>query len=68
MANEISVDPELIQQVYKQKLSEATEQVILLTAAATQFQNQVAELTREVETLKAQMTRDAEGSPEPSDS
>jgi hypothetical protein len=39
--NSFEVDPELLQRVYKQRLAEATEQNLLLTAAATQLQNQL---------------------------
>lgn len=54
MANEVNVDPSLVNQAYKQLLADSQGQVAFLQAAATQLQNEVHGLTRENETLKAE--------------
>jgi hypothetical protein len=49
--SQLDVDPEIVQKVYQQRLHEASEQNILLTAATAQLQQQVAALTQTVEEL-----------------
>lgn len=49
---DIQVDPNMVNQAYKQMLSEAQGQVAMLQAAATQLQGQVNSLTRENQELK----------------
>jgi len=53
MANELTVDPNLVNQAYKQMLADAQGQLAFVQAAATQLQTQVAELTAENNELKA---------------
>jgi septal ring factor EnvC (AmiA/AmiB activator) len=50
---EIQADPELVQQAYEQKLTQATREVVLLQAVATKLQQQVNELTAENKDLTA---------------
>jgi len=51
--NGMTVDPELVNQAYKQMLADSQGQVALLQAAATQLQRQVAQLTAENQELTA---------------
>jgi FtsZ-binding cell division protein ZapB len=53
MANEVPVDPTLVNQAYKNLLSNANDQVAFLQAAATQLQNENNELKAENSELKA---------------
>jgi prefoldin subunit 5 len=50
--NGMTVDPELVNQAYKQMLADSQGQVALLQAAATQLQRQVAQLTSEKQSLE----------------
>lgn len=53
MANEMPVDPNLVNQAYKQMLADSQGQVAFLQAAATQLQNKLADVTAENDELKA---------------
>lgn len=52
MANELTVDPNLVNQAYRGMLANANDEVAQLRAAATQLQTQVNELTSENRELK----------------
>lgn len=53
MANEVPVDPTLVNQAYKQMLADSNGQVAFLQAAATQLQTELAKVTEENTELKA---------------
>lgn len=57
MANEVTADPELVQAAYKQMLADSQAQCAVLQAVATQFQNQIASLSSELELVKAENAR-----------
>ena len=52
MTNQITVDPNLVNQAYKNMLTESQSQVATLQAAATQLQGRINELTAENAELK----------------
>lgn len=49
---DIQVDPHLINQAYKQLLSEAQSELVLVQAAATQLQSQNQDLQRQLDELR----------------
>jgi uncharacterized protein (DUF3084 family) len=51
--NGVTVDPNLVNQAYKQMLSDSQGQVALLQAAATQLQGELGQVTAERDQLKA---------------
>lgn len=53
MANEVPVDPTLVNQAYKQMLADSNGQVAFLQAAATQLQAELEKVTQENAELKA---------------
>lgn len=53
----MDVDPNLVNQAYKQMLSDSQSQVALLNAACNQLQNRVKNLEEQVEELQAANSR-----------
>lgn len=52
MANEVPVDPNLVNQAYKQMLADSNGQVAFLQAAANQLQTELTKVTEENAELK----------------
>jgi FtsZ-binding cell division protein ZapB len=50
---QVQANPELVQQAYQQKLTQAIHETVLLQAVATELQGKVEELTQENSELKA---------------
>lgn len=60
----ITVDPNRVIDVYKSKFSEATDENILLTAAANQLSAQVESLQTEVDRLNKLLETETEPNPQ----
>lgn len=52
MSTNLEVNPNLVNEVYKQRLAQATDENILLSAAVTQLQNQITQLDQTIKALQ----------------
>lgn len=53
--SQIQVDPAIMNNVYREKLAAANDEIILLTAACTQLQTKVEELEQSVATQQSEL-------------
>lgn len=53
----IQVDPDTLNEIYREKLAAANDQVVLLTAAATLLQRRIGELEASVQTQQSELDR-----------